>query len=861
MSRLIFFFRLFAWFSFRHILKNRGRAAMVLLGVALGAAVFTSVRLSIHASLKSFTQSVDLIAGKADWIVVRPGGRVPEKLVAPLLRHPAVKTASPFLTTYVKPLREDAEPLLLIGFDPILDRAFRSWRIASADNEKFGAWIDLLAVPNTIVITETLARQYGLKVDDTLKLEHTYQKRTVRIAGKLTSHGLALVEGGRLAIMDIATFQEFTGLHGKVDRIDLRFKQAVTPSDLQSLRNMLPKGVALRPPTQNKEGGRRMIRAYQLNLSILSFVSLFVGMFLVYSLIALNAASRRRELAILLSLGASSRLLFFLFLAEGVLFGIFGWILAIPISTVLVKYMLNDVSQTISTLFVRVRVDQLGLGGWELFLSFGVTVIVSLLAAVQPAREAMGVAPKEALSTSRNVEAYPKSFLSLAQVGLGFIVLAWPVSKLPGLSGFPLPGYTAIFLIVVGFSLLSPWGLRHLGRIMSPLLRRIAGEPAFLGARYVRDSGTRTAISVGALITAVALFAALVIMIHSFRQTVDLWVAQTISGDLFIQPKMADFNQYRDPFEVEITASLERLKAPVDMQRNRRFYLYYDKDLYQFEAMDFDIFFQYGDFIFVDGDSDSVRPRLIEGDGVVISEVFAGRSGLGVGDRFQAQIKGGHLDLPILGIIRDYRTEGGIVFFAFSHFQKQFQNLGWSGARFFFHEKPRNLDAALNELRREIIEKCGNNLNMISGQALRRSILKIFDETFAITTVLLLIALVVAALGITTTLTVLVLERSRQLNTLYAVGTTFKQIRTMIFWEASLMIVAGETAGLACGFCLSYLLVFVINKESFGWTFHYGVDWGTLCWSLPLIFLSALLAVLPAARMVFREPPATLLRE
>lgn len=168
MSRLILFFRLFAWFSFRHILKNRGRAAMVLLGVALGAAVFTSVRLSIHASLESFTQSVDIIAGKADWVVARPGGRVPEKLIARLLRHPAVKTASPFLTTYVKPLRQEAEPLLLIGFDPILDRAFRSWRIASADNGKFGAWIDLLAVPNTIAITEALARQYGLKVDDTL---------------------------------------------------------------------------------------------------------------------------------------------------------------------------------------------------------------------------------------------------------------------------------------------------------------------------------------------------------------------------------------------------------------------------------------------------------------------------------------------------------------------------------------------------------------------------------------------------------------------------------------------------------------------------------------------------------------------
>ena len=72
---------------------------------------------------------------------------------------------------------------------------------------------------------------------------------------------------------------------------------------------------------------------------------------------------------------------------------------------------------------------------------------------------------------------------------------------------------------------------------------------------------------------------------------------------------------------------------------------------------------------------------------------------------------------------------------------------------------------------------------------------------------------------------------------------------------------AGEVAGLACGFILSYVLIFVINRQSFGWTFLYGVDWPALALSVPLIILTALVAAIPAVRMVFREPPATLLRE
>jgi putative ABC transport system permease protein len=107
----------------------------------------------------------------------------------------------------------------------------------------------------------------------------------------------------------------------------------------------------------------------------------------------------------------------------------------------------------------------------------------------------------------------------------------------------------------------------------------------------------------------------------------------------------------------------------------------------------------------------------------------------------------------------------------------------------------------------------------------------------------------------------MVLERSQQLNTLIAVGADRGQIRSMIFWEAVFLVVAGECTGLLCGFMLSYILVYVINLQSFGWTFIYSVDWGALGLSFPLVILTALAAALPAVRAVFRQSPAMLLRE
>ena len=861
MQRVLFYLQFFIWFSLRNMRKHPVRALTVLFGIALGAAVFTSVRLSIHASLDSFSKSMELITGRAQITLIQPGGRVPEQLVAELLRHPAVKNASPLLSTYIRPARKEIHPFLLIGFDPILDRSLRSWQINTPGEQQTGIWLDLLRDPYTMIISQPLADKYQWHRGDRISLEHTHQTAGFRIAGVLESQGLALVEGGQVAITDIATFQEFTGTYGVVDRIDLLLNPGTTDRDLAAVRAILPESVLLGSPSAAKESGRGMIRAYQLNLSILSFASLFVGMFLVYSLVALNAASRRHELAVLRSTGASSGLLFVVFLTEGALLGLAGWVVAIPISSIFVKYLLHGISQTISTLFVRVQVDTLSLSIWEIMLSFAVTVFISLLAALQPAREAMLVSPKEALEISQHGMQVKKSPRKLALGGLICIAFVAPLSTLPGVLDIPLPGYFAILLMFIGFALLAPWFLTRMGNALSPVLRRAVGIPAYLAGRYIRDSGTRTAVSVGALITAVALFASLVIMIFSFRQTVEVWTYQTVSGDLFLTPRLNEVNDFRHPISAEAVAWFQEMDKQVEIVPNRRYFLRYENFPYEFEILDLDVFLRYADFFWMIGDPETIRPQLKGGEGVGISEVFSNRTGLTVGDIFRARIENSLVELPVLAVVRDYRTQGGVVFYSLEHFKTRYHNPQWSGVRFFFKDRQQDLDRAVAELRQKIIERWGDYLEMISGRDLRQGILTVFDETFAVTTVLLLIALVIAALGITTTLTVMVLERSRQLNTLFAIGASFNQIRKMIFWEAAFLVVAGETAGIVCGFLLSYLLVYVINQQSFGWTFLYSVDWRALTMSLPLIILTALAAAIPAIRMVFREPPAALLRE
>jgi putative ABC transport system permease protein len=843
------------------MVKFPGRAIIVLLGISLGAAVFTSVRLSIHASLNSFNQSMEMITGLADRVVSSPGARVPETLVAPLLKLPYIKSVSPLLFTYVQPAIAGKSPFLLIGFDPILDRPFRNWRIQhNADSDQEGL-LDLMRIPYSIFAGQPLLNDLGIKTQDRLTLEHVGQSAEFIVLEALSSEGLALVEGGRLAIADIATFQEFTHIFGEVDRIDLLLNSTVSEKQIDHIRQILPEGIILGMPNEDRLSGQRMISAYRLNLSVLSFVSLFVGMFLVYSLVALNAASRRKELAILRSNGASAKLIFFIFIAEGGFFGLVGWLLAIPISSVLVEYLLYGVSETISKLFVPVFVDKLTLSSWEIFVSLGMTIFISVLAAFQPAREAMKVSPKEAMDRGLPATTYRKSSRYLVILGLFFILMVWPLSNIPPPENFPFPGYLATFVLFLGFSMLSPWSLEMVGKVSGPVLLHFGKEPAWLAGRYVCDSGMRTAISVGALITAVALFSALVIMVHSFRKTVELWAYQTVTGDIFIRSKMADINRYRDPVPQNVMDFFNNLDEPVDIDIYRRLYLNYGKNLYQFEALKWDVFFQHGRFFWTEGDMKTGLHRLKKGEGVLVSEVFANRTGLGAGNLFQTSIRGTWFELPIIGVVRDYRTQGGVVYYSLEHYQDRTGDLNWGGVRVFFKDSKKEHDEVIQQMRNQIIKCCGDSVNVTLGTQLREAILKTFDETFAITTILLLIALVVAALGIASTLTVLVLERSRELNTIFAVGGSYGQIRAMIFWEAFLMVLTGEFLGILCGVALSYLLVFVVNKQSFGWTFLHSMDLKTLAFSYPLIIFTALAAAIPAIRMVFKQPPANLLRE
>jgi len=137
----------------------------------------------------------------------------------------------------------------------------------------------------------------------------------------------------------------------------------------------------------------------------------------------------------------------------------------------------------------------------------------------------------------------------------------------------------------------------------------------------------------------------------------------------------------------------------------------------------------------------------------------------------------------------------------------------------------------------------------ISNASIRREVMTIFDQTFMITYALLGVAIIVAVLGIINTLAALILERTRELALLRVSGMSRRQLTTMLVLESSMIGVASTIVGLAMGYVLSFILIYVINKQSFGWTIEFHTPARLIAASLAVTFLATVLAGLVPSRV------------
>ncbi|HEX8089698.1 MAG TPA: FtsX-like permease family protein, partial [Blastocatellia bacterium] len=586
----------------------------------------------------------------------------------------------------------------------------------------------------------------------------------------------------------------------------------------------------------------------------LGSIALLVGLFLIYNTVSISVITRREEIGTLRAVGVSRVMVLALFLGEATLFAIIGTVAGVGLGRLMASAAVRGTATAVETFYIAAAATETAarhkLGLWEVCLAFGVALPLALIAAALPALEASRVRPVEAM---RGAERLAKSFrpsrkylaASIALLALGYF-LTWfgPVG------GLPIFGYLSALALMFGGALLAPnvlWLVSGAGgRVIARAFRAIRVE-ARLASANLRSSIPRISISVAALAVSLAMMTAISIMVGSFRETVTYWVDETMVADIYARSVMHAATSY----EGEITR--EAIAAVKDDPQVAAVYPFATQQVvYQGEpvtvgAGDFDTFLKYGRWLFKSpGNAREAIRGAIGRDEIIVNESFALRYGKQVGDKAELPTASGRAEFSIIAIYYDYSSSRGWAVMDRETY-----------ARHFPYARPTTMSIYLREaadaeqVNDRLTRALGGRYQMLftTSGVLRRDVMRIFDSTFAITYALELIAIMVAGLGVISTLITLILERRGEIAVLGYLGATRGQVRRMVVIEALLLGAVSQAIGIATGLMLSLVLIYVINVQSFGWTIQFHLPVGFLIQSTLLILAATAVAGLyPAAR-------------
>jgi putative ABC transport system permease protein len=792
------------------------------------------------------------VAGKTHLEVTSPGKGFDENLFLPIKNTEGIVAATPVVQYVAQCSPPINQPLLVLGIDVFSDRRFRDYRFKGGAKER--NLLEFLLEPNAIAVTKTFAEKFGLNQGSRLNLLIGSKQVSFTVKGIMEEEGPAKALGGNFAILDIAHAQEaFDKVH-LLDRVDLLVDpQASLEAVAAGLRKKLPPNISVRRPQTRNSQVENMIGAFRLNLTALSFVSLFVGMFLIYNSMSISVIRRRREIGILRSLGVSGNQILILFLSEGAILGFLGAIVGIGIGLIMAKFTLASVSRTVTALYILVKAEHLTISPSTLILGALISVVVSVVSAAGPAREAARTQPREALSLNnleRKVWGRVGTFML---AGLGALVLAFIFALQKPVLGRPIFGFGAAFLILVGFSLITPAGTRWLNALFAPAVERFFKTEGMLASHYVKDSLTRTAITIAALMTALAMLISISIMILSFRKTVAIWVDQAITADIILTPASAAISGWDAFVPPEVAAHARNHPHVEEVDTIRVSEMDYGGRVVLLWAAVTPVLLHQNRLRFLRGDEAEIIERVTQGGEVIVSETFSMKFGLMEGKDLLMQTPGGLREFRIAGVFYDYTTENGMIIMDLAIYQKIWGDLRINRATLYLRDISR-----MEEVRKDLVRRLSGRYQVlaISNRELRNEILRIFDQTFAIAHALKVIAFIVAILGIVNSMLALVIERERDIGILRAIGTFRAQIRKMTLVEAQLMGLVGFVLGAVSGVLLSMVLIYVINKQSFGWTIQFFIVPSVFVQSLVLMVVASFLAGLSPAHAASKKTVA-----
>lgn len=842
-------------FTLRHATKAWRQTLAITAIIAIGVGVVLAVRLANRAAAASFTHFTEAVAGSSDWIVTPAAGDFDQTVLRRMrdaLAGEAVFLFPVLESTAAEPPEAPSDQMefgrssyQILGIDILalrnLSQVYNSARQLLDVPDEFAPVMEsrvgrnifwsVLEADDAVFVAERTARGNGWRVGSRFDVIIEDRFMTLEVSGILPRLEGQPEPAGNLLVMDIAALQRATGRVGRVDRVEVWIENGPQMRERRDhVRDILERTGEGRWVVESPEASRRtgeaMTAAFRLNLSILSLLALAVGAFLVIEALDGAVVRRRQEIAILRSLGVTPRAIRAAWIAESALLGLLGSVLGIIFGAVAAQFAVQLVGRTVNALYFQTTVDAATLVPTEIIGALVLGVAVSVLAGWMPARVAADTPPAELLPRGRvdagarwALKFWPPILLFLA----GLVLLQAPPVQLEGGGRFPLAGYIAAASWLAAAAWLTPGLLGVLAKLARPL----ASESAVLRlalSRFWRPSG-RHRLAVAGLVVAVGMTASMAVMVSSFDATVRGWIGTVLQADLFIASDGAQ-NASSENRLAESTwrriAGMEGVREAAPLHAKR---ISWQGQPTALSGADFGFLARQDAMVWIRRPGvwpivDDPASDVIPG---IVSEAFSNRFNVRTGDVIRLPAEPADLVVRIEGVFADYGNERGTLMIAGAAYVRHFGDTR-AATLTVLVEPGVDPDVIAARIQSEFPA-----VRALSQKHLRTEVFRIFNQTFAITHALEIVGLAVALLGLVLSMASVLLDRKEELTTLRALGMSRRELSRAAAWEGAVVAAASCFGGVLLSGGLGWILIHVINRQSFGWT---------LTFSPPLLMLA-----------------------
>ena len=775
-------------FTAREIKSRPGRAGLTLASIVIAVAAVVSVNLAATTTRRAYKDMYESLAGRAALeVVAEGGGPFEESTVDVLEKTPGVKAVAP-LFQQPTVLRHGNRWLnvMVMGIDPIRDKAVRDYPL------KEGRYFD----GNGALLEAEFAAGLDIKLGQEVRLLTRRGGTGVPVVGLLAPRGAINFNQGAIVFLPLPVVQRLFRRPHEINTASLVLNDSADPAQvLATLARHLPAGIRAQTPAARTQLASETLQSTEQGLNFAYGLILMLAIFMILNTFLMNVSERRRQLAILRAIGATRGQITGMLLGEGLIMGVVGALVGATVglggACLLMKAM--------SHLFTA-PLPAIHFAATPFLAAVAVGPGIALLGTFIPARMAGKISPLEGM---RPVVAEAGRRVSpwFALVGLTLYLITAVVLAACVLGWLPIVfSVPAGIAVTVTFVLLFPPVLAPLVRAialsLSPILRAEGG----VAQRQVLRRRARTTLTVGVLYLAVSTGIGLGTAITDNVEDVRTWFRRTTVGDFFLSATTPDPETgmtARMPEELggEVgkipgVASVHRVRF-VSARAGDQPVVVIVSDFAAQEQLPLDL---------RDSDPAAVRRQLLAGE-VVVGSALAQRAGLAAGKEIVLETKSGSRRFRVAATTNSYTVGGLVVCMEWAVGQRL---LGAEQVDAFAVKAApgalAKVEAGLRAMARQ------RDFTVYSYAELSRMQEAIMSGVVGSLWGLLALAFIVAAFGIANTLTMNVLEQTREIAILRVLGMSRRQVRKMVLSQAVIMGTMGLLTGLIAGLTTVYVI-------------------------------------------------------